>query len=85
MDRFENDALPDLALDNNVLDFGDIKFMQPVTRHVELENQGYVVAKFQFIPKMDEPDFSKSWCDVTPSDGILLPGRNNSGRVRRGD
>ncbi|KAJ3059189.1 hypothetical protein HK102_010104, partial [Quaeritorhiza haematococci] len=40
LDRFENDALPDVAVSENVLDFGDVKFGVPVTRSVLLENKG---------------------------------------------
>ena len=48
--------------------------MSPVTRTVLLENTGRVVAKYQFIPKLNEKKFCKQWLFINPPFGLLVPG-----------
>lgn len=64
----------DAQISNNVLEFGQIKYLQPVTRTVTLENVGQVLAQFKFIPKLQEENYCKPWLWIAPSTGILTPG-----------
>jgi hypothetical protein len=43
-DRVKNNALPDAKVDANSVDFGDARFMLPITRQVTIENVGLVRA-----------------------------------------
>ncbi|KAI8923326.1 hypothetical protein BC831DRAFT_501480 [Entophlyctis helioformis] len=74
LDKFENEAHPDLALDANQIQFGDIRYMTPATRVVMLENKGQVIAQYRFVPKLAEDRAFQPWCYVNPSTGALLPG-----------
>ena len=42
LDRLENDARPIVHVSSDELDFGDIYFLEPVTRSIILENTGNV-------------------------------------------
>lgn len=44
------------------------------TLSLTLENSGKVLAKFQFIPKLNEIKYCKPWLSVTPAFGLLVPG-----------
>jgi hypothetical protein len=48
LDRLENEARPTVHISSDELDFGDIYFLEPVTRSVVLENTGTV--HIQFCP-----------------------------------
>ncbi|KAJ3205252.1 hypothetical protein HDU67_008937 [Dinochytrium kinnereticum] len=74
LDRLENDALPVLNIDANVLEFGSVKYMHPVTKSITLENTGKVVANFRLVPKPGEDIARRPWCYVTPDRASLLPG-----------
>jgi hypothetical protein len=46
LDRLENEARPTVHISSDELDFGDIYFLEPVTRSVVLENTGTVRIQF---------------------------------------
>ena len=74
LDKFENEAMPDLDIDIYQLHFDIVKFMVPVTRTVTVENKGQVIAQYRFVAKLSEELICKSWCYISPSTGALLPG-----------
>ena len=54
LDRFENQTLPMVGLDRVNLDFGDIHYDRSKTLPIQVTNTGNVVAKYRFVPKLDE-------------------------------
>ena len=54
LDRFENQTLPMVGLDRVNLDFGEIRYEQSMTLPIQISNTGNVVAKWRFVPKLDE-------------------------------
>ncbi|KAL2912761.1 hypothetical protein HK105_207753 [Polyrhizophydium stewartii] len=73
LDKFENEAQPDLVPDANLIQFGDIRFMVPTTRTIEVENKGQVIAQYRFVSPLEDR-ICKPWCYITPSTGALMPG-----------
>eukprot|EP01134_Creolimax_fragrantissima_P007454 CFRG7454T1 len=78
-DRLKNIALPDATIDVNMVEFGDLRYMEPVTRKVKITNVGYVPVRWRFIARQkDSSDCAKtfhdSWLNVTPMGGSLRPG-----------
>ncbi|KAI8843640.1 Endonuclease/exonuclease/phosphatase [Chytridium lagenaria] len=61
LDRLENEAVPVLHMDSNVLEFGSVKYMHPVTKSVYLENTGKVIAYFRIVPKPGEDIAKRPW------------------------
>ncbi|OAJ37826.1 hypothetical protein BDEG_21807 [Batrachochytrium dendrobatidis JEL423] len=74
MDKFENEAQPDLVPDSNQVQFGNVRFMVPTTRTIEVENKGQVIAQYRFISPASDDRICKPWCYVSPSTGTLIPG-----------
>jgi phosphatidylinositol-bisphosphatase len=60
--------------DKNFIDFGDMTYGITKTLSVSIENSGKVLAKFQFIPKLNETKYCKPWLHVSPAFGLLVPG-----------
>jgi len=54
LDRFENQTLPVVGLDRVNLDFGEIHYERSRTLPIQITNTGNVVAKYRFVPKLDE-------------------------------
>ena len=54
LDRFENQTLPTVGLDRVNLDFGEIHYDRSMTLPIQITNTGNVVAKYRFVPKLDE-------------------------------
>ncbi|KAJ3024658.1 hypothetical protein HK097_006872, partial [Rhizophlyctis rosea] len=51
LDKYENEAVPDLVVDSNVLDFGAVSYGVKVVRRVVVENRGVVIAGWRFVGK----------------------------------
>ncbi|XP_071957184.1 inositol polyphosphate 5-phosphatase OCRL-like [Antedon mediterranea] len=73
-DRVENEALPQVTLENNQLEFKDVKFMDPREKKVSLANTGQTGVHFKFVNKLDDKHFCKPWLKVEPSEAYFLPG-----------
>jgi inositol polyphosphate 5-phosphatase INPP5B/F len=54
LDRFENQTLPMVGLDRVNLEFGEIHYDRSMTLPIQITNTGNVVAKYRFVPKLDE-------------------------------
>eukprot|EP00727_Mastigamoeba_balamuthi_P006660 m51a1_g2614 putative type ii inositol -trisphosphate 5-phosphatase-like (1072) ;mRNA; r:512229-517451 len=81
LDMMENECMPDAHISTNTVSFGDTYYNVPQTRTVTLENTGQVMARWRFIPKLDESKVHKPWLMVCPTSGILLPGENCQIRI----
>ncbi|KAI8907876.1 Endonuclease/exonuclease/phosphatase [Gorgonomyces haynaldii] len=77
LDRFENDAIPDLVLNQTHLHFEETKFNTIQTKTVLLKNKGQVIGQFKFVPAVEGP-LSKPWCRPVPLQGALMPGESLS-------
>ncbi|KAJ3193294.1 hypothetical protein HK101_005090 [Irineochytrium annulatum] len=66
LDRFENDAIPVIAINVNSVEFGTVQFMKAAARVVELRNVG----------QAQKVTVSKPWCFVNPPGGSLRPGES---------
>ncbi|XP_033106034.1 inositol polyphosphate 5-phosphatase OCRL-like [Anneissia japonica] len=73
-DRVENEALPQVTLENNQLEFENVKFMEPRTKKVSLANTGQTGVHFKFVNKLEDKHFCKPWLKVEPSEAYFLPG-----------
>ncbi|GAM21673.1 hypothetical protein SAMD00019534_048480 [Acytostelium subglobosum LB1] len=73
LDKKENDAMPDANINTNSIDFGTVRFMVPVTRQIVIENIGQVIARFKFIPKLDERILCRPWLKISPIAGMMIP------------
>ncbi len=82
LDRFENDALPDLHVNTNILEFGSIRYLESITKTILLENKGQVLAKFKFISTQEGAPYCKTWCSINPPFGMLLPGEKTKINIK---
>ncbi|CAB9525107.1 II inositol 1,4,5-trisphosphate 5-phosphatase [Seminavis robusta] len=74
LDRFENQTLPMVGLDRVNLDFGEIHYDRSKSMPIQITNTGNVVAKYRFVPKLDENTLCKPWIKVEPPYGLIIPG-----------
>ncbi|XP_071115406.1 type II inositol 1,4,5-trisphosphate 5-phosphatase-like [Haliotis cracherodii] len=74
LDRIENEYLPQVKLDNTEFVFEDVKFNEPQKRVLTVANIGQVPVEYEFINKLDDISFCKSWLNVTPCKDSILPG-----------
>lgn len=73
LDRLENDAIPVLNLETNLLDFGLISPFKKVLKTVILTNPGQVIVDFKVIPKNSESKCSKDWYLISPMSSSIPP------------
>ncbi|KAI9596347.1 Endonuclease/exonuclease/phosphatase, partial [Syncephalis fuscata] len=74
LDKYENECMPDVSVSRLQIDFGEIKYEQPVTETIVIENVGQVTAQCRFIPKFEEVNICKPWLWVNPPTAMLVPG-----------
>eukprot|EP00127_Corallochytrium_limacisporum_P007462 Clim_evm7s252 gene=Clim_evmTU7s252 len=76
MDRMENDLIPDVTLETNMLDFGTVQYGTRLRKIVKVTNTGEVMTQFRFIPKLDQPNICERWLSMAPTQGILDVGES---------
>lgn len=81
VDKWVNASTPKLAVDNRIIDFGDVLLNQKYNNTVTLRNIGTVMAEWTFVPKNDELCVSKPWLKFEPEEGILAPGETTTIKV----
>ncbi|KAI9333720.1 Endonuclease/exonuclease/phosphatase [Obelidium mucronatum] len=74
LDKMENESLPRLEVEEDIVPFGDIKFLNATTRCVHVRNSGKVVAHFKFLGKGRDNLPAKSFYFMSPQSGTLYPG-----------
>ena len=74
LDMLENELTPDVQLSTNLVQLGAVHYMVAKSEGVTMENTGQVIARFRFIPKLNEHQHCKPWLWVNPSFGMLVPG-----------
>ncbi|XP_072890426.1 type II inositol 1,4,5-trisphosphate 5-phosphatase isoform X2 [Hemitrygon akajei] len=74
LDRMENDSIPSVSLSKTEFHYENVKFMQLQVQTLVIANTGLVPCQFEFITKLNEPSYCKTWFSATPNKGILLEG-----------
>ncbi|KAL8583253.1 hypothetical protein ACOMHN_043088 [Nucella lapillus] len=74
LDRIENEYLPQIKLDKTECHFKDVKFAESQLETITIANVGQAYVEFEFIKKLDDASYSKSWLSVTPFKEVIKPG-----------
>ncbi|CAH1156231.1 unnamed protein product [Phaedon cochleariae] len=74
MDKYENEYLPQVTVDQTEVVFELVKFRERQTREITIANTGMVPAEFEFIKKLDENSYCKDWLRIIPYCGSINPG-----------
>lgn len=74
LDRLENEFLPQISLDKLEFIFQDVELSEPVVDVVTVANTGQVPVYFEFIKKLNDEAFCKSWLQISPFSGLVMPG-----------
>ncbi|KAJ8938680.1 hypothetical protein NQ318_004480 [Aromia moschata] len=74
MDKYENEYLPQVTVDQTEVKYDLVKFREPQTREIIIANTGMVPAEFEFIKKLDETSYCKDWLRIIPYCGSINPG-----------
>ncbi|GAB5362676.1 hypothetical protein AAMO2058_000818100 [Amorphochlora amoebiformis] len=72
-DKWENNQIPQVALNRNNLNFSDVRFERPQTEIVIVENIGKSIAQYYFASGASR-EGSKGWLKVAPNGGYIPPG-----------
>ncbi|GAA6054854.1 hypothetical protein JCM3770_004109 [Rhodotorula araucariae] len=74
LDRFDHDAMPDVKLaPGPSVEFGEIRYNEPVSREIEVLNVGSVIAPWSFVIKPGTSSISQPWLVLSPSSGLVMP------------
>eukprot|EP00761_Pharyngomonas_kirbyi_P006150 gb/GECH01006156.1/.p1 GENE.gb/GECH01006156.1/~~gb/GECH01006156.1/.p1 ORF type:complete len:1033 (+),score=299.96 gb/GECH01006156.1/:1-3099(+) len=75
LDRMENELLPECKLTALTFNFENVKYNQPQTQLLTLENTGQGPLQFQFNPKTTQSsEVCKEWMQIEPTMGMATPG-----------
>ncbi|VDM95767.1 unnamed protein product [Thelazia callipaeda] len=73
-DRRANEALPQIELSQNEVNFGKVYFFQSALRIITIKNTGKSNISFSFGARPNRVISSDSWLSVTPPNSRLQPG-----------
>ncbi|GAA6030598.1 hypothetical protein JCM8097_006227 [Rhodosporidiobolus ruineniae] len=74
LDSFDNDAVPEVKLaPGPSVEFGEIRYEEPVTKEVEVVNVGQVIAPWTFVCKPGTSSLTPPWLHLSPTSGLVLP------------
>ncbi|KAL1498282.1 hypothetical protein ABEB36_009103 [Hypothenemus hampei] len=74
MDKYDNEILPQVTVDETEVIFDLVKFREPQSKEIIIANTGLVPADFEFIKKHDEPFYCKEWLRILPYAASINPG-----------
>lgn len=74
LDKFENEQIPQVMVDQTEIDFGVVKYLELQMRTMTIANTGQVGVAFEFIKKLDQASFCKEWLIVEPYKKYIHPG-----------
>lgn len=74
LDRAENEALPQVTLDKLEFIFNNVTFTEPSVDTMRVRNTGQVPVYFEFVKKLNNPTYCKSWLQISPFTALILPG-----------
>ncbi|CAG9534899.1 unnamed protein product [Cercopithifilaria johnstoni] len=73
-DRRANEALPQIELSQNEVDFGKVYFFQSTSRILTIKNTGKTKISFSFGARPNRAELCEPWLSVTPPNSRLQPG-----------
>jgi len=73
LDKMENDKLPCATISTHMVDFGTVKYMNPVKRQISITNTGNNPCTFKFINQPNVTKFCKPWLFIRQSNGLVMP------------
>ncbi|VDK82094.1 unnamed protein product [Onchocerca ochengi] len=73
-DRRANEALPQIELSQNEVDFGKVYFFQSASRILTIKNTGKTKISFSFGARPNRAAVCESWLSITPPNSRLQPG-----------
>ncbi|KAG9510966.1 Very long-chain specific acyl-CoA dehydrogenase, mitochondrial, partial [Fragariocoptes setiger] len=74
LDRLENESLPQVSLDRLEFCFKNVLLSEPKIDIMTVANTGQVPVYFSFIKKLNDSTYCKSWLQVSPFSGLIMPG-----------
>ncbi|XP_045610419.1 inositol polyphosphate 5-phosphatase OCRL isoform X2 [Procambarus clarkii] len=74
LDKLENEFLPQVTIDTTEIILEPVKFLQPQTKYLTIANTGQVPVQFEFIKKLNDTSFCKSWLSIRPYVNFIMPG-----------
>ncbi|CAE6430985.1 unnamed protein product [Rhizoctonia solani] len=66
--------VPRIRLSEDIIDFGDIRYLRPLVRELKIQNIGIITAYWRIIPLENGGALYPDWVTVHPTSGVLLPG-----------
>ncbi|OZC12462.1 hypothetical protein X798_00093 [Onchocerca flexuosa] len=73
-DRRANEALPQIELSQNEVDFGKVYFFQSASRILTIKNTGKTKISFSFGARPNRAAICEPWLSITPPNSRLQPG-----------
>ncbi|WRT63490.1 uncharacterized protein IL334_000395 [Kwoniella shivajii] len=75
LDRLEEVYRPSLEIEGTSLEFGEIRYRQPVEREIRLHNMGRVPATYNFKPPSSDKPICKPFMWPFPATAVVEPGQ----------
>lgn len=82
LDKLENESLPQVALSKIEFIFNGVTLTEPVIDTMTVSNTGQVPVYFEFVKKPNNSTYCKSWLQVSPFTGLVLPGETMKVELR---
>lgn len=76
LDKLENESLPQVALSKIEFIFNGVTLTEPMVDTMTVSNIGQVPVYFEFVKKPNNPTYCKSWLQVSPFTGLVMPGES---------
>eukprot|EP00164_Ancoracysta_twista_P007937 GFYU01011378.1.p1 GENE.GFYU01011378.1~~GFYU01011378.1.p1 ORF type:complete len:727 (-),score=210.50 GFYU01011378.1:188-2368(-) len=73
-DSWENENMPKITIDRNLVKFENVRYGTDSTQVVVLENTGQVKVQWRFIPLLEETSICQPWLSVNPRQGVVNAG-----------
>ena len=73
IDKLENEFLPQVELDSLDLDFSTVKFREPKTLQIGIQNTGQIPVQYGFVNKPNDSHFCKPWLKIKNNSDIIMP------------
>lgn len=74
LDKLENEFLPQVTVETTEINFDTVQFLVPQSKNLIIANTGQVPVKFEFIKKLEDPNYCKEWLNIEPYLGDVIPG-----------
>ncbi|KAG0243878.1 hypothetical protein BGW41_001067 [Actinomortierella wolfii] len=78
LDRYEKECIPESVISTTEVFFDEVRYLEPQTRTITIENTGEFLAQFRFKPKLDDKRYCKHWVWANPPLGLVMPGEKTA-------